>query len=88
MPAASACQLASSVSVEAARAFLDLQAFADFAGQPFVLAEAQQPVERNLVLGRDVQQRFGARQARRGAGQQLRQRRAVDADRGREMRTG
>ena len=46
----------------------------------------EQPVERHLVLGGDVEQRLGARQARRGAGQQLRQRRAVDADRRRESR--
>ena len=58
----------------------------DFAGQPFVLAEAEQPVERNLVFGSDVEQRFGARQAGRGSGQQLRQSGAVDADRGRESR--
>ena len=72
--------------VAVVRAFLDLQAFADFAGQALVLAEAQQPVERNLVLGGDVEQRFGAGQAGRGAGQQLRQRRAVDADRSGESR--
>ena len=73
-------------AVEIARAFLDLQAGADFAGHALVLAEAEQPVERHLVLGGDVEQRFGARQAGRRARQQLRQRRTVDADRRREGR--
>ena len=54
-------------ALEAARRLLDLQAFADFAGHAFVLADAEQPVERHLVDRDDGQQRLGARQARGGA---------------------
>ena len=72
--------------VAVVRAFLDLEALADFAGQAFVLAQTQQPVERHFVLGGNVEQRFGARQARRGARKQLRQCRAVDPHGRREIR--
>ena len=67
-------------AVEIALDLLDLEAGADLAGDSLVLAEAKQPVERHLVLGRDVEQRLGARQAGRAAREQLRQRRAVDAN--------
>ena len=67
--------------VEAAIGLLDLEAGADFTGERFVLAEAHQPVERDAMLGGDRQQRLGTGQAGGGAGQQLRQRRAVYAHR-------
>ena len=51
-------------AIEAAETFLDFEAGADFAGERFVMAEAEQPIERNLVRGGDVKQRLGAGQAR------------------------
>ncbi len=66
--------------VETALRLGDLQAFAQVAGDAFILTEAKEPVERDLVFGSDVDERFGTRQACGRAGEKLGEGRAVYAD--------
>ena len=59
----------------------DLERRLDLRRQRLVLRKAEQPVEADGIALGDAAQRVGARQAERLAGEKLRQRRAVDADR-------
>jgi hypothetical protein len=70
--------------VERARSFLDLERLTNLAGNALVLAEAEQPIERDLVFSGHVEQRLGPRKARRRSRQQLGQCRAVHSDGSRE----
>jgi hypothetical protein len=52
----------------------DLEDRPHFRCQRLVLREPEQPIEADGVTLRNAPQRFGARQAERGAGEKLRQR--------------